>query len=195
MAHAAAAAEPLLLTAEEFFRLPDDGIRRELVLGQVRAMTPAGGRHGRIGARILSRLEAFVFANGLGEVFNSDTGFRLASNPDTVPVPDAAFVTRVRADRVGDVEGIWPGAPDLALEVISPTDSYGEVDEKVAEYFHAGTRMVIVVNPRSRRVIVYSSPRAALLLTESDVLDGGDVVPGWRLPLADVFRFGSAAEG
>ncbi|HYH80298.1 MAG TPA: Uma2 family endonuclease [Longimicrobium sp.] len=194
MAHAVTAAEPIFLTADEFLRLPDDGTRRELVLGEVREMTPAGSRHGRIGARILSRLEAHVFANGLGEVYNADTGFRLASDPDTVRVPDVAFVSRGRADRVGDVEGVWPGAPDLAVEVISPTDSYGDVDEKVAEYLGAGCRMVIVVNPRHRRAMVYSSG-SAVLLTDDDALDGGDVVPGWTLPLKDVFAFGSGAAG
>lgn len=190
---AQATTEPVFLTADEFLRLPGDGARRELVLGQVREMPPAGGRHGRIGARILSRLEAHVFANGLGEVFNSDTGFRLASDPDTVRVPDVSFVSRSRADRVGDVEGVWPGAPDLAVEVISPTDVYGEVDEKVSEYFAAGCRMVIVVNPRRRSAIVYRSTGDTVLVREGDALEGGDVVPGWTLPLRDVFLFGSAS--
>jgi Uma2 family endonuclease len=194
MAHAVASAESIVFTADELLRLPNDGIRRELVLGEVREMTPAGGRHGRIGARILSRLEAHVFTNGLGEVYNSDTGFRLATGPDTVRVPDVSFVSRHRADQVGDVEGIWPGAPDLAVEVISPTDIYGDVEEKVAEYLDAGCRMVIVVNPRHRRATVYT-PGAAVLLTDDDALDGGDVVPGWTLPLKDVFAFGSGVAG
>jgi Uma2 family endonuclease len=194
MAYAATAADTNVLTADELLLLPDDGARRELVLGEVREMTPAGSRHGRIGARILSRLEAHVFANGLGEVYNSDTGFRLASDPDTVRVPDVSFVSRRRADQVGDVEGVWPGAPDLAVEVISPTDSYGDVDEKVAEYLESGCRMVIVVNPRHRRAMVYR-PGAAVLLTDEDALDGGDVVPGWTLPLRDVFLFGPGSAG
>jgi Uma2 family endonuclease len=195
MAHAVSAAEPTLLTADEFLHIPGDGMRRELVRGEVREMTPAGSRHGRIGAKILTRLGDFVEAHGLGEVFNADTGFKLASSPDTVRAPDVAFVTRERADRVGDVLEFWPGAPDAAIEVISPTDTYVEVDEKVAEYLDAGCRMVVVVNPRRRIVTVYRSHDQIALLTETDVLDGGDVVPGWRLPLTDVFRFGSAAEG
>lgn len=195
MAQAVSAAEPTLLTADEFLHIPGDGMRRELVRGEVREMTPAGSRHGRIGAKILARLGDFAEAHGLGEVFNADTGFKLASGPDTVRAPDVAFVTRARADRVGDVQEFWPGAPDVAIEVISPTDTYVEVDEKVAEYLDAGCRMVVVVNPRRRIATVYRSHDQIALLTEADVLDGGDVVPGWRLPLADVFRFGSAAEG
>lgn len=187
MSQAVAAAGLHLVTADELLRMPDDGVRRELVRGEVREMTPAGSRHGRIGARILSRLESCVAAGGLGEVYNADTGFRLFESPDTVRAPDVSFVSRERADAVGDIEEFWPGAPDLAIEVISPTDSYGEVDEKVAEYLEAGCRMVVVVNPRRRTAAVYRSRSDIVLLTENDALDGGDVVPGWTLPLREVF--------
>lgn len=187
MSHALAAAVPRPVTADELLRMPDDGVRRELVRGEVREMSPAGKRHGRIGARILSRLEAYADAKGLGEVYNSDTGFRLFADPDTVRQPDASFVTRERADAMGDIEGFLPGAPDLAVEVISPTDSYGEVDEKVSEYLESGCRMVVVVNPRRRTATVYRSRSDIAILTENDSLDGSDVVPGWILPLRDVF--------
>ncbi|HET7229611.1 MAG TPA: Uma2 family endonuclease [Longimicrobium sp.] len=195
MANAAPAAQPALLTADEFLRMPDGGVRRELVRGEVCEMTPAGSRHGRIGMRIAARLSGFVEAHGLGEVYGPDTGFMLASDPDTVRVPDVSFVTRERATRVGDVEEFWPGAPDLAIEVISPTDRFSEVDEKIEEYFAAGCRMVVIVNPRRRIATVYRSPDDVLLLREDDVLDGGDVVPGWTLPLAEVFRFDSGISG
>jgi len=187
MSHAVAAAGLHLVTADELLRMPDDGVRRELVRGEVREMSPGGSRHGRIGAKILSRLEAYVEAGGLGEVHNADTGFRLSSGPDTVRAPDVGFVTRGRADAVGDIEGFWPGAPDLAVEVISPTDVYSAVDEKVSEYLDAGCRMVVVVTPRRRTAAVYRSRSDIVLLTENDSLDGGDVVPGWTLPLREVF--------
>jgi len=194
MAHAVSAAEPSLFTADEFLRIPDDGVQRELVRGIVREMTPAGHGHGRIGGRIHTRLGAYVEAHGLGEVYTSDTGYQLATDPDTVRLPDVSFVTRERVDRTGDAGGLWPGAPDLAIEVISPTDTYGEVDEKVAEYLDAGCRMVVVVNPRRRVATVYRSHDEVALLTENDVLDGADVVPGWRLPLKNVFQFRPAGE-
>jgi Uma2 family endonuclease len=187
MSEAVAAAGLHLVTADELLRMPDRGVRRELVRGEVREMSPGGSRHGRIGAKILSRLVAYVEASGLGEVYNADTGFRLSSDPDTVRAPDVSFVTRERAEAIGDIEAFVPGAPDLAIEVISPTDSYGEVDEKVAEYLEAGCRMVVVVNPRRRTAAVYRSRSDIVLLREDDSLDGGDVVPGWTLPLRDVF--------
>jgi Uma2 family endonuclease len=184
---AQAVTEPRLVTADELLRMPDDGVRRELIRGELREMSPAGARHGRIGAEILARLGTYVGERRLGEVFNADTGFLLASGPDTVRAPDVGFVSRERADRVGDVEEFWPGAPDLAIEVISPSDSFAEVDEKVAEYLDAGCRMVVVVNPRRRAATVYRSRSDIVLLTENDVLDGGEVVPGWSLPLREVF--------
>ncbi|MGH8059597.1 MAG: Uma2 family endonuclease, partial [Candidatus Entotheonellia bacterium] len=88
---------------------------------------------------------------------------------------------------VRDSEGYWPGAPDLAIEVISPSDTYTEVEEKVLDWLEAGTRMVIVVNPRKRVVTVYRSLAHIVILTEGDTLDGGDVVPGWTMPVRDVF--------
>jgi Uma2 family endonuclease len=183
----AALANDLWVTADQLLEMPDDGLRRELVRGEVRVMSPAGARHGRVGARILARLDAFVEANDLGAVFNSDTGFRLSSDPDTVRMPDVAFVARKRVDEVGDTEGIWPGAPDLAVEVVSPSDSFSDVDEKVAEYLSAGCHMVIVVNPRRAAATLYRSPSDVLLLTVNDAIDGGDVVPGWKLPLRELF--------
>jgi Uma2 family endonuclease len=175
------------VTADQLLEMPDDGMRRELVRGEVRVMSPAGGRHGRLGARILSRLDTFVEANGLGVVFNSDTGFRLSADPDTVRMPDASFVSRNRIEEIGDVDGFLPGAPDLAVEVVSPSDSFNDVDEKVSEYLAAGCRMVIVVNPRRRAATIYRSSSHIQRLTENDSLDGGDVVPGWTLPLRELF--------
>jgi len=187
MSHALAAADAHLVTADELFAMPDDSIRRELVRGEVREMSPAGKRHGKTGMRVALRLAAYVEAAGLGEVYGPDTGFRLFADPDTVRVPDVSFVTRAHAAEVGEIDGFIPGTPDLAIEVISPTDRYSEVDEKVSEYLEAGTRMVVVVNPRRRVATVYRSPRDIVLLTENDTLDGGDVVPGWSLPLRELF--------
>jgi Uma2 family endonuclease len=91
-------------------------------------------------------------------------------------------------EEVGEIEGYWPGAPDLAVEVVSPNDRFAEVEEKVADWLAAGTCMVLVVNPRARTVMVRTSEREARILSEAEVLDGGEVVPGWTLPVADVFR-------
>lgn len=175
------------VSAEELFALPDDGFRYELVRGELRKMTPAGGRHGYLALEIGAELRNHVKANNLGRVFAAETGFLLASDPDTVRAPDAAFVRRERIEAVGVVEGYWPGAPDLAVEVISPNDAYTEVEEKVFDWLEAGTRMVMVVNPRRKAVTVYRSRSDIAVLTAEDTLDGGAVVPGWSVPVRELF--------
>ena len=101
--------------------------------------------------------------------------------------PDVAFVRRERVEALGRQTGYWPEAPDLAIEVISPNDRYTEVEEKVADWLAAGTRMVVVANPRNRTVRVHRSTTDVVTLTMDDTLDGGDVVPGWRMPLTEIF--------
>src|SRR5712692_2490245 len=142
------------MTAEELERLPDDGRLYELVNGELRIMTPAGSQHGRVGTRIYRPLANYVYEHGLGEVFPSDTGFQLTRDPDTVRSPDVAFVCRERMEAVGDLTGYWPGAPDLVVEVISPSDLYTEVEDKILTWLGHGTRLVLVANPRHRTISV-----------------------------------------
>ncbi len=175
------------ITADDLLRMPDDGFRYELVEGNLREMAPAGHQRGRIAINVSTPLAQHVKANNLGVVYAAETGFKLASNPDTVRAPDVAFVRRERVESVGDSEGFWPGAPDLAVEVVSPGDRYTDVEEKVFDWLDAGTRLVIVVNPRKRLVTVYRSLTDVVVLTEADVLDGGDVVPGFAMPVKDIF--------
>ena len=101
--------------------------------------------------------------------------------------PDAAFVRRERVEAVGLTTGFWPGAPDLAAEVVSPGDTYAEVQDKIADWLNAGTRLVVVVNPSTQTVALYHSRHDIRILTTDDVLDGGDVVPNWTLPVRDIF--------
>ena len=107
------------------------------------------------------------------------TGFKLAENPDVVRAPDAAFVRRERVEEVGQTEGFWPGAPDLVAEVVSRGDTYAEVEDKIADWLDAGTRLVVVVNPSTQTVALYQSRSDIRILTADDVLDGGEVVPNW----------------
>ena len=123
----------------------------------------------------------------LGRVYTAETGFRLASNPDTVRAPDVAFVSQQRIGDVRPIRGYRAGPPDLAVEVISPSDTYTEVEDKVHDWLDAGTLMVIVVNPRRQTVTVYRSRTDIVILTKDEELDGQDVVPGWTLRIADVF--------
>ena len=179
------AVEPKLMTAEELLRLPDDNLRHELVRGELRTMSPPGFEHGGVTVDITVSLELHVRAHGLGRVVG-EVGFRLTTDPDTVRAPDVAFVRRDRLPN-SPVRGYWPGAPDLIVEVISPNDLYTEVDEKVAEWLEHGTPLVFVVNPRRRTVAVHRPRQPVRILGLDDVLDGEDVVPGWTLPVRDLF--------
>ena len=175
-----------LMTAEELLEMPDDGFRYELVRGELVKMAPAGRVHGKRGNRVNYSLSAHVYENDLGETYLAETGFHLETDPDHVLAPDIAFVSREREEATPDVDGFFPGPPDLAVEVVSPSDRLTEVADKVAEWLAAGTRMVVVVNPRNRTVQSHTLD-GVTELTEADTLDGGDVVPGWRLPVADIF--------
>jgi Uma2 family endonuclease len=176
-----------LVTAEDLLHIPDNGFRYELVRGELKKMAPAGHRHGRIAINVTTPLDQHVRAHNLGVVYAAETGFKLASNPDVVRAPDVAFIRRERVEEVGDVEGYWPGAPDLAVEVVSPSDTYADVQEKVFDWLEAGARMVIVVMPRRRSVTVYRALNDIIVLTENDSLDGGDAVPGWTMSIKDLF--------
>jgi Uma2 family endonuclease len=170
-----------IFTADELFELPDDGSRYELVEGELRRMSPAGAKHGAIIARILVRLGSHVEARGLGQVYSSETGFVLARNPDTVLQPDVGYVRRERAV---ETDEFFPGPPDVAVEVISPSDRYTEVDEKKDRYLQAGTLAVIVVDPRRNIVRVH---RASGVTNVTGTLTVDDVIPGWSMSLDDIF--------
>ncbi len=180
-------AKTQLVTAEELLDMPDDGFKYELARGELRKMAPAGFTHGTVSGNIFGSLHNHVRVNGLGQVTAAETGFLLARDPDTVRAPDAAFVRRERVEAVGIVDGYFPGPPDLAVEVISPNDRYTEVYEKVDEWLEAGVGMVVVVNPRNRTATVRVAGMNPVILGEGDTLDGGDVVPGWRMPVSDIF--------
>jgi len=173
------------VTADELLHMPNDGFRYELVQGELRRMNPAGNVHGRVAMSFAWRLARYVEENRLGTVYAAETGFELAS--DTVRAPDVAFVSRARVEAIGEVEGFWPEAPDLAVEVVPPNDAYAEVEESVFAWLDAGTKMVVVVNPRQRTATVYKSPDDIVVLAEADVLDGKDVVPGFGLAVRELF--------
>ena len=175
------------VTDEELLNKPDDGFRYELVEGELRKMPPAGSEHGYIAVNLTIPLGQHVKANQLGRVYAAETGFLIARDPDTVRAPDVAFVSRERVEKAGRVEGYFPGAPDLAVEVVSPNDTHTQVVEKALAWLEAGCRMVLVVDPSQRTVTVYRSLDNIRILTENDQLDGADVVPGWRLPVAELF--------
>ncbi len=179
--------EARLMTADELAQLPDDGMRHELVSGELRTMPPTGLDHAEHEIEIGASLKVHVKVRRLGRVYVGDPGFILRADPDTVRAPDVAFI---RLDRLPDGRsptGYYYGAPDLAVEVISPNDRYTQVEEKVAEWLEHGARLVFVVNPRRKSVAVHRPGEPIRVLGVGDVLDGEDVVPGWSMPLSDLF--------
>ena len=150
-------------------------------------MAPAGSEHGVIAARLARLLDGYASEKGLGPVFGAETGFRIESDPDTVRAPDAAFIRTQRIAALGIPRGYFPGAPDLAAEVVSPDDSKREVREKVEDWLEAGTEVVWVIAPRTRTVTVHERGGGVTTLGENATLDGGELLPGWSCPVADLF--------
>jgi Uma2 family endonuclease len=175
------------MTADELMRLPDDGMRHELVRGELRTMPPTGFDHADRTSMLDGSLGAYVRAHNLGRVLTGEPGFVLSTDPDTVRAPDVAFVRRERLPAGGSLRGYIPGAPDLAVEVISPNDLYSEVDEQLAEWLEHGTRLVFVVSPRRLTVAVHRPGQSVRILAVDAVLSGEDVVPGSSMAVRDLF--------
>ena len=175
------------MTADELLAVPDDGYRYELVKGELFRMAPTGHKHGIVTMHVAGPLYRYVKDNNLGEVYGAESGFVISQDPDTVRAPDVAFVRRERIERAGEVKSYWMGAPDLAAEVVSPGDTVSEVENKVAEWLEAGARTVWVISPKLRTVTVYRSLTDIVTLTAKDKLDGGAVVPGFQISLAEIF--------
>ncbi len=173
------------LTADEFFEVAPECGRSELIRGEVIRLAPATSGHGIVAMRIGARLAVFVEAHDLGYVFAAETGFVLARDPDTVRAPDAAFVSR---DREPAREEFVPFAPDLAVEVVSPDDRPRKVQEKVKDWLAAGARRVWVLYPRTATVHVHSSPTDVRILRHGDVLADEELLPGFAVLLAELFR-------
>ena len=174
-----------LVTAEQLFKYPESK-RYDLVRGEPQVREPPGGLHGRLAARLATRLGHHVEQHGLGTVL-VEAGYVLRTAPDTVRGPDVSFISGARMPPDQIPERFIPGAPDLAVEVLSPGSRWPEVEEVLADYFASGARVVWVVVPRQRRIVVRYPDRPPEILAGNDFLDGGEVVPGFYLGLVDLF--------
>lgn len=176
-----------LLTAEEFAALPTEGMRLELVRGELRAMPPTRGNHGKPAMRLSGLLTYHILTHELGEVYAAETGFLLERNPDTVRTPDFAFISSARVTPETDAASWVPVVPDLVIEVVSSGDRETEVTSKVQMWLDVEVRLIWVVYPMRREVVVHRRERPATTLSLSDTLDGEDMVPGFSCPVAQIF--------
>ena len=181
-------ASSMSMTVEEFLAssLPDG--KAELVRGELRVPPPPGAPHGTAAINLVVMLANHVRAHGLGRVFGDSFGYELVRLPRTVRVPDGSFV---RAERLPP-EGIGPGllkfARDLAIEVLSPSETASELEEKLDDYLFSGTPLIWVVDPVRRTVMLVAADSPVRWLRESDTLDGGTVIPGFTCPVSDIFE-------
>jgi Uma2 family endonuclease len=178
--------KPSVMTADDLYALSPDNMRHELIHGKLTTMSPAGFDHGRFSSLINAHVQLFVAEHNLGDTVGAETGFILARNPDTVRAPDLAFVKRERVRTVGRTKKFFPSYPDLAVEVLSPDDRASVVMKKIQQYLDAGTSQVWIIDPDELSLTVYAPNLPPRVMTANDTLDGGDLLPGFSLPLAKI---------
>jgi Uma2 family endonuclease len=176
-----------LMTAADLAVLPDDGWFYELDRGRLVRMAPASSRSSVVTSRAHRRISDFVEDHALGICGSAAMGYLLARDPDRVRVPDISFARVERVPATGLPDGFWPGPPDLAVEVRSPSDRLANVLRKIADYLDAGTALVWLLDPDARRATVYRSDGSVAVLGEDGVLDGEVVLPGLQVRLAEVW--------
>ena len=169
------------MTLEEFFNNDIEGY--EYVQGELIPMPAASILHGGISVRVIRYLDAHVYQNQLGEVFTAETSFKVG---DRIAKPDIAYVSTERLPE--NRSQASPVAPDLAVEVASPTDLLYDITEKALAYLEAGTRLVWVIEPVGKTVTVFRSERDISTLTRDDTLTGEDVIEGFSCPVEKLFE-------
>lgn len=179
-----------LMTSDELLRFDDPSVRVELVRGALITMPLPGGEHGLVASEIQVLLAVHAKANRLGRVFAAETGFLLQRNPDTVRGADVAFVSHDRLTQVEDLKKHLPFAPDLVVEIVSPSDRPGRIASKLGEWIEGGARLVWWVYPDRREVVEHRPGVEPQTITEAEELDGGEVLPGFRCRVADLFEGG-----
>ena len=171
-----------LLSIEDFAALPDDGMKHELNEGELIVMPPPKPRHGDCQLNLGSALREFVVSNGLGKVY-TESGYRLT--PHTVRGPDISFV---RTSRLQDPDEYFNGAPDLAVEIVSPGDDASDLREKIKQYLDGGTSVVWVVYPRSRQIEMHTPDKTIRRLGAEDTLEAPELLPGFQLSVRAILE-------
>ena len=180
--------KPKLLTADDLLRLDSQGVKGELVRGVLYETMATGGEHGEIAMRLGARMLAVVQPNRLGRVFGTDSGVRLGRDPDTVREPDVAFISAAKLPPGRRVRGYYDAIPDLVAEIMSPTDTQGAIYDKARMWLSHGVALVLAIYPDSRTIDVHPAGGPVTTLTENDTLDGGAVLPGFAMPVREVFE-------
>lgn len=176
-----------LLTADDMHHLCSQGFRGELLRGSLCETQPSGVRHGKIVVNLIVRLEAFVEPRQMGTIVASDVGFLLEKEPDTVREPDVAFISALRLPLDQDVPGFFDGPPDLAVEIASPSDSPRQLFDKARMWISFGVPLVWTVDPEARTLDLHQPNQPLISLSTDDLLDGGQVLPGFTCTVADLF--------
>ena len=176
-------------TVADLLALAGDERHYELVRGDLMMMSPTSPKHGRYASRLDRALGTYVEEHDLGEVYTAEPGFLLHPEPEpVVRAPDVAFVRKDRIPLEEEQHGFWELAPDLVVEVISPSETAQEIQKKVQDYLTAGTGLIWLVYPDTRSVVEYRSRTRIRELTIDDTLEGGGVIPGFQYPLRSLFR-------
>jgi Uma2 family endonuclease len=170
---------------ETFMALPDDGNQYEIVNGEL-VMSNSGAEHGYIAVILSTILYSFVRSQKLGVVLDSSTAFTLKTGNKRSP--DVSFIAKERLQGLKKLpRGFWQGSPDLAVEVLSPSNTVEEIHNKIIEYFDNDTKLVWVINPEEEYVLIYHSPKPDRFLRDQDMLDGEEIIPGFQMAVADLF--------
>ena len=176
-----------MLTAREFWLLPENGMQRALVRGDVYETMLPGARHGLVAA-ILSMLLRLWAKQGPHGYVGVESGFLLARNPDTIRGPDVFYIRAERMPSPGIPEGFWLIHPDLAVEVVSPNETAEDVREKVRDYLAAGTPLVWVIYPRTQEVVAHTPDGYAQTFCRDATLDAPAVLPGFSCAVHVLFE-------
>lgn len=180
-------ATTMVTNVDQLSSLITDDFRYDLIRGELYRMSPASARHGEIALEIARRIKTFVNEHRLGRVYAVETGFLLGRDPDTLLAPDVAFVRTERLPEPGQRHGFLALAPDLVVEVVSPSDTSRYVSDKVLTYLDVGCQLVWIVEPEQRTVTVWSAGRTARVIMAPERLDGGQVLPGFSLDPDEIF--------
>ena len=178
-----------LLTADELLAMPDDGMRHELVRGELLTMAPAADRHGIVADRTGRRLGNFVEAGDLGHTWAADTGFWIERLPDTVRAPDYAFASHERLSGHVPERGYAEVIPDLVVEVASPNDRQPEINAKTQMWLDAGVRLVLNVYPETQEIYAHHHDGTMQRFGVDDTLSGDPVLPGFSCTVGDIFIY------